>query len=259
MHDSPSSREQQLRPRRLTGAFRYRPRLISALLVAAVLLLALAANAFARIPDHNEVYHACVQSGNLPYPGAGSIRMIDTDRGQHCNRFESPITWNAHEATGLTGPTGETGVTGPTGDTGATGPAGGIADYAYVYSTLITPIPPSDGILFNTNGTMTSGISHAGNFPYIYFGMAGTYKVTFTVTATTAAASFKWGLAINNVLVPGASYTAPAATQNITGQAIISVNDGASLTVLNLTSSPATLVGDGSSTTASVLIEKLAD
>ncbi|HVX29647.1 MAG TPA: hypothetical protein VHA53_04135 [Nitrolancea sp.] len=121
MQDVPAEQEHQPHPRRRAGFVSYRPRFFSAVAVATVLLLAVAANAFASIPDHNEVYHACVQSGNLPLPGAGSIRMIDTDRGQTCNHFETPITWNVN---GPTGATGAQGNTGPTGATGATGPTG---------------------------------------------------------------------------------------------------------------------------------------
>lgn len=124
MNDWPADREKRWFRQTLSVT---RRRLLLAAATASILLLALAANAFASIPDSNQVYHACMQTGNLPLPNAGSIRMIDTDRGQTCNRFETPISWDANGATGATGATGASGMTGPQGAvglTGATGPQG---------------------------------------------------------------------------------------------------------------------------------------
>src|SRR6185312_13772460 len=95
-------------------------RVFLAIFAAGVLVFALATNAFASIPDHNQVYHGCVQSGTLPIPGTGTLRLIDTDRGQTCNRTETAVSWNAN---GVAGPSGSTGPQGPT---GATGPSGTI-------------------------------------------------------------------------------------------------------------------------------------
>jgi hypothetical protein len=101
-----------------------RRRFVVAITVASMLALALATNAFASIPDHNQVYHACVQSGNLPIPDQGSVRIIDTEKGQSCTRSETPISWSANGATGPTGPVGTTGPSGASGATGASGPEG---------------------------------------------------------------------------------------------------------------------------------------
>ena len=96
-------------------------RVFLAMFAAGVLVLALATNAFASIPDQSNVYHACVQAGNLPIPGQGTMRLIDTEKGQSCTRHETPVSWNAN---GVAGPTGATGATGPQGPAGATGPSG---------------------------------------------------------------------------------------------------------------------------------------
>jgi hypothetical protein len=102
-----------------------RRRIVLASLTASILVLALATNAFASIPDQNQVFHACVQSGTLPIPGQGSIRLIDTDKGQTCTRYETPISWSANGgATGPTGPAGPAGATGASGASGPSGPAG---------------------------------------------------------------------------------------------------------------------------------------
>ena len=81
-----------------------RQRVVLAGLVAALLVLALATNAFASIPDHSNVFHGCVQSGTLPIPGQGILRLIDTDKGQTCTRYETPVSWNANGTAGPTGP-----------------------------------------------------------------------------------------------------------------------------------------------------------
>ena len=100
-------------------------RVVLAGAAASILILALVSGAFASIPDQNQVFHACVLSGNLPIPGQGSVRIIDTNKGQTCTRYETPISWDASGgATGPTGPMGATGPVGATGAEGATGPVG---------------------------------------------------------------------------------------------------------------------------------------
>jgi hypothetical protein len=98
-----------------------RRRVVRASFMAGILVLALATNAFADIPDHAQVFHACILSGNLPIPGMGTMRVIDTEKGQSCTRNETPVSW---DATGATGPTGAVGPQGPAGADGATGPQG---------------------------------------------------------------------------------------------------------------------------------------
>lgn len=108
------------------------------LISAAVVFAAVAAGvSYASVPDSSGVIHACYRtsSGNI-----GSIRIIETDKGQKCNSHESAITWNrtgpqgAQGSQGLQGPAGPqgpkgdagaAGPQGPKGDTGATGPQGG--------------------------------------------------------------------------------------------------------------------------------------
>ena len=118
-------------------------RIVRSGFVAAILVLALATNAFADIPDQSNVFHGCVQTGGgrfflpgwIPFFGgtAGSLRLIDTERGQSCASTETAVSWNAVGPSGPTGPSGATGRvrserpdrgSGPVGDTGPTGPSG---------------------------------------------------------------------------------------------------------------------------------------
>ncbi|HVX57006.1 MAG TPA: hypothetical protein VHA37_04695, partial [Candidatus Saccharimonadales bacterium] len=94
-----------------------------AVTVASILVLGLATNAFASIPDQNQVFHACVTRSIISLPWAGNLRLIDTDRGQTCGRTETPITWSAN---GIAGPTGPQGPAGPAGADGAVGPQGPV-------------------------------------------------------------------------------------------------------------------------------------
>ncbi len=99
--------------------------------VAALMLMALAATAFAAIPDQSNVFHGCVLNNNslglgwLPFGRpAGSLRLIDTAQNQSCNSNETAVSWNASGPSGPSGPSGATGASGPSGPSGATGASG---------------------------------------------------------------------------------------------------------------------------------------
>jgi len=282
MNARTTGREKQWYRRTLSVA---RRRLLLAAATASILLLAIAANAFASIPDHNQVYHACMQTGNLPLPNAGSIRMIDTDRGQTCNRFETPISWDANGATGATGATGASGMTGPqgavgltgatgpqgiagatgvsgsnglngtngdtgpSGPTGASGPSGpagtdgssgpsgpsgpagtGLAQYGYIYNTAPQVVAIETDVVFDGNGVISSGLTHIPGTTSIEIATAGTYKVSFSVSALE---SNQFGLFLNGVLVPGSISGSGAGTQQNNGEAIIIAAAGDVLTLRN--------------------------
>jgi hypothetical protein len=116
-------------------------RLIVALAVGGV-LFGVATAVQADIPDAG-VIHGCYQKSG------GSLRVIDTSRGDTCRSSEQVVNWNQTGPTGATGPTGSTGPTGATGATGATGISGYqvvTANSAYDntdYKT-VTAVCPSD-------------------------------------------------------------------------------------------------------------------
>ncbi|MGA7670347.1 MAG: hypothetical protein WBW04_07980, partial [Nitrolancea sp.] len=68
--------------------------------VAAILIVALATNVFADIPDQSNTFHGCVQNSPSFISGwflfgntKGSLRLIDTENGQSCNSNESAVSW----------------------------------------------------------------------------------------------------------------------------------------------------------------------
>jgi hypothetical protein len=114
---------------------------------------------------------------------------------------------------------------------------------------------------FDSTGIATSGITHAGGGAAIVLVNAGTYKVTFSVSGTepNQVALFQ-----NGVLVTGSVYGSGAGTQQNSGQVIVTVGAGASLTVRNHTSAAAVTLasatpigGTAPASNASVLIEEL--
>lgn len=98
---------------------RFRLRLSPALVVAVLaLILALGGAAVAAIPDSSGVIHGCYKTNK------GTLRVIDTDKGQTCSKSETPLSWNQTGPRGAQGPAGPAGPQGPQGATGAQGPAG---------------------------------------------------------------------------------------------------------------------------------------
>lgn len=168
-------------------------------------------------------------------------------------------------ATGAPGPAGgpgATGLAGATGPAGAIGPAGtnGLAEYAYIYNTAGATIAIEADVPFDTNGVMTSGITHAPGATGVTLVNAGTYAVTFSLSGVepNQMAIFR-----NGVVVPGSIYGSGAGTQLTTGTVIVTAGAGDVLTLRNHSSAAAvglqTLAGGTqSNSNASLLIEKLA-
>jgi hypothetical protein len=114
-------------------------------------------------------------------------------------------------------------------------------------------------VTFDTNGVLTSGITHSPPAAGITLENSGTYKVTFSVSGTE---SNQMALFVNGVLVPGTVYGSGAGTQQNTGQVIINITAGGVLTVRNHSSAAAVglasvIGGTQANTNASVAIEKL--
>jgi len=85
--------------------------------------------AYAAIPDASGVINACFKkSGNGDDDEGsgpkGSLRVIDTAKGETCKKNELALSWSQQGPKGDQGATGLRGETGQTGATGATGPTG---------------------------------------------------------------------------------------------------------------------------------------
>lgn len=110
----------------------------------AVVALGAAGLALASIPSSTGVINTC-------YTRGGGFRVIDTEAGQSCRRFENALSWNqrgAQGAPGAPGAKGEPGAQGAPGQTGAPGPAtfapgfynvgGGTVTLGTTSSTIVT-------------------------------------------------------------------------------------------------------------------------
>jgi len=99
------------------------------------MVVAAAAFAQASIPDADGTIHACYKKNQ------GQLRVIDTDKVDHCRPSERELSWNQVGPTGAIGPTGPMGPTGATGPTGPTGPEGpaGISGYEVVRIDVVVP------------------------------------------------------------------------------------------------------------------------
>ncbi|MFJ7829397.1 hypothetical protein ACIQXU_04195 [Peribacillus sp. NPDC097284] len=93
-------------------------------------------------------------------------------------------------------------------------------------------------VTFDTNGTITPGITHTAGSPDITVTTPGTYEVTFSVTPQQTS---QFGLTLNGALVPGSVYGSGSGSQEITGQALVTLADGDVLTLRNVTNSSITL------------------
>ena len=120
-------------------------------------------------------------------------------------------------------------------------------------------MPLEAAVDFDSNGVMSSGITHVPGSAGIALVNSGTYQVTFTVSGT---APNQIALFVNETVVPGSVYGSGAGTQQNTGAAIITVAAGDTITVRNHTSSAAiglatAIGGTQANVNASVMIEKI--
>jgi hypothetical protein len=134
-----------------------------------------------------------------------------------------------------------------------------VAQYAYVYNLAAQTVAIEAPVLFDANGAMTSGITHAAGTAGITLVNAGAYKVTFSASGTEVN---QMALFANGVVVPGTVYGSGAGTQQNTGQAIVTFGAGDVLTLRNHSSAAAVglaavVGGTQANTNASVVIEKV--
>ena len=162
---------------------------------------------------------------------------------------------------GTQGPAGTTGTQGAIGPTGATGAAGsnGLSQYAYVYNLTARTVPIEADVIFDSNGVMTSGITHALGTAQIAIVNAGDYKVTFSLSGTEPS---QMALFLNGILAAGTIYGSGAGTQQNTGLAILAIGAGDTLSLRNHSSAAAVglasaIGGTQANTNASVAIEKV--
>ncbi|MEY2428888.1 MAG: hypothetical protein QOJ40_1773, partial [Verrucomicrobiota bacterium] len=139
------------------------------------------------------------------------------------------------------------------------GQGGGSPQYGYVYNVSAETVAIEADVIFDSNGILTSGITHAPGNAGIAFTIAGNYKVTFSISGVEPG---QFGLFLNGAAVAGTIYGSGAGTQPSTGQAIITIAANDVLTLRNHSSAAAvglqTLAGGTQgNVNASVLLQKL--
>ena len=164
-------------------------------------------------------------------------------------------------ATGATGVAGSTGATGSAGATGATGVTGTaeLGEFAYIYNLGAQVVPIEADIVFDTNGILTTGITHAPGTSTILVTAAGTYKVSFSVSGVEPS---QFAIFVDGILAAGTVYGSGAGTQQNFGQAILSLSAGDVLTVRNHSSAAAVTLqtlagGTQTNVNASIVIERI--
>ncbi|EGO65841.1 BclA C-terminal domain-containing protein, partial [Acetonema longum] len=140
-------------------------------------------------------------------------------------------------ATGATGVgvTGETGATGEPGPTGATGP--GVGDFAYVYSLSTTAIlvPANTDVPFNNTGPI-SDITHP-NDTTLVIATTGDYLVEYSVSLNFVTPA-SIAIVVNGTINPATQLTSFNPTDQLIGQAILSLIAGDQITVRNTDTLP---------------------
>ena len=114
---------------------------------------------------------------------------------------------------------------------------------------------------FDTNGIITPGITHAPGTSGVSITVPGNYLVTFSVSGTEPN---QMGLFLNGAPVSGATYGSGAGTQQNSGQVIVAIASGDTLSVRNFSSAAAVTLqtlagGTEANVNASILIEALPD
>jgi hypothetical protein len=164
-------------------------------------------------------------------------------------------------AAGVDGAPGVDGAAGPPGEPGPEGLEGpegtnGLAEYGYVYNTVLETIALGGAVSFGSNGVLSPGIEHVAGSTDIVATTGGIYEIDFS---TSTVGPSQLTLFVNGVPIIGSTYGSGAGTQQNGGQVLASLPAGATLTLRNHLSSAAVELqpsagGTQASTNASILI-----
>jgi hypothetical protein len=129
----------------------------------------------------------------------------------------------------------------------------------FIYNVSAQTVPVETDVIFDTNGILTPGITHAPGTTQIAVTNPGKYESTFSVSGVEPN---QFALFLNGAQVTGTVYGSGAGTQQNNGQAIIALAAGDVLTLRNHSSSAAVTLqtlagGTQTNVNASVVIKKL--
>ncbi len=173
--------------------FRSRRARMVALVIVVVLGLAAGGLAYANIPDSGGVIHGCYKKTS---PNQGTLRVIDTERGQNCLSNENALDWNqTGPAAGGDGWDAQLAGTVPTGgsDVRLSGGATGIPPGSYLVSGSATwpALDSGNAFLFCNlvaSGTDLSG-STSGGFGTASTTGGGSVAMTGAITVNSGTAN----------------------------------------------------------------------
>ena len=117
-----------------------------------------------------------------------------------------------------------------------------------------------NAVIFDTNGPLSSGITHSPGSSFIFVNVAGLYRIDWIVQGGPQENQFS--VFVNGVSAAGSRYGSQINQQETTGSLLINLNAG-DVVELNNTGSaastnlPANAGGTLSSVNASILIQKL--
>jgi hypothetical protein len=147
-----------------------------------------------------------------------------------------------------------------TGPTGPTGPAA-VVNLGEVFNQGAQTVPLEADVSFDSNGILSGGITHAQGTSTIVVGIAGVYRVDFSVSAVQAN---QFGIFVNGAAATGLTYGSASGSQQNGGHGLVALQAGDIVTLRNHSSPTAvdlqTLAG-GTQTNvdASVTIERVSD
>jgi hypothetical protein len=129
----------------------------------------------------------------------------------------------------------------------------------FIYNVNAQTVAVEADVIFDLNGGLSTGITHAPGTAQIAVTNSGKYEVTFSVSCVEPN---QFALFINGAPGVGTVYGSGAGTQQNSGQAIIALTAGDVLTLRNHSSAAAvglqTLAGGTqTSVNASIVIKKL--
>jgi len=138
-------------------------------------------------------------------------------------------------------------------------PANADNHFASIYNLNPQVVAIESDVLFDTNGSLTTGFTHILNSSQIIIANAGYYRVHFSVSATEPN---QFALFLNGSAIPGSIFGSGAGTQQNNGQVVFMASTGDIITLRNHTSASAVILdsvvgGTQMNTNASLMIEKL--
>jgi len=136
-----------------------------------------------------------------------------------------------------------------------------LAQFGYVFNQGAQVVAVEADVIFDSNGFLTPGITHAPGNAGVAIVTAGTYAIDFVVSGVEPN---QFAIFVNGAAVPaGSVYGAGGGTAQNNGQIILTLGAGDVITLRNHSSAAAVTLqtlagGTQTNVNASLIIEKLA-